>query len=88
MRLLKNLLERLRGLMVKLKTGKMGAKERRPRVQKIIFIEVIEGEAITTEKWIIVKSNGETLEAPIFSTKKEAEEWLDQYHPSQNYASE
>ena len=72
--------------MVNLKTGKIGSKPTRPSVHKIIFVEIFDGEFVTSEKWIIVNDRGETLEAPIFSTKKEAEDWLDKFHPKQNYA--
>lgn len=74
--------------MVNLKTGKIGSKPKRPSIHKIIFVEIFDGEFVTSEKWIIVNDRGETLEAPIFSTKKEAEDWLDEFHPKQNYAPE
>lgn len=66
----------------------MSGKPKRPRIQKIIFVEIIDGEFVTSDKWIIVNERGETLEAPIFSSKKEAEEWLDEYYPKHNYAPE
>lgn len=69
-------------------TIKIGNKSKpiRPKVQKIILLEVIDGEVYSTEKFIIVNERGETLEAPIFANKIDAENWLDQNYPEHNYS--
>ncbi len=79
---------KLRQFMATLKAGNFKSKPNRPKIQKIIFVEIIDGEFTTSDKWIIVNDRGETLDAPIFSTKKDAEDWLDEFHPKQNYALE
>lgn len=88
MDLWKKLLTKLRLFMATIQAGKFKSKPSRPRVQKILLAETVDDEIVLHERWIIVNSRGETLEAPIFSSRKEAEEWLDEFHPKQNYAPE
>jgi len=72
--------------MNKIRTGSFSSKSQRPEIQKILIAEVIDGEIVVHERWIIVNHKGETLEAPIFHTKEQAIDWLDEYFPEQDYA--
>lgn len=62
------------------------SKPQRPMIQKIWIAEVVDGEVVIHDRWIIVNYKGETLEAPIFDNEKAALDWLDEHHPAQNYA--
>lgn len=75
-------------IMNNIKTGKMSSKPKRPMIKKIVMAEVIDDEIFFNEKWIIVNHKGETLEAPIFTSKEDALNWLDQCYPDRDYAPE
>jgi hypothetical protein len=68
------------------RSGFKKSKPQRPKIQKILITTLIGEKAVYEEKFIIVNSKGETLEAPMFSTKEDALIWLDEYHPANNYA--
>lgn len=83
---LKNIFIRISLFVTQMEIGIFGEKNNRPRIHKIISVEMIDGDFFTSEKWIIVNHSGHTIEAPIFSSKQEAENWLDEVHPKENYA--
>lgn len=72
--------------MNNIKTGSYNSKPQRPMIQKIWIAEVVDGEVVIHDRWIIVNYKGETLEAPIFDNEKAALDWLDVNHPAQDYA--
>jgi hypothetical protein len=66
----------------------MPVKPKRPKIHKIWNAEIVDGEIVFCEKYIIVNHKGETMEAPIFETKENALNWLDEHHPACNYSPE
>ena len=63
-------------------------KEKRPTIHEILLTEFSNGEIIYKKKWILVNVNGETLNAPIFDTEKDATYWLDEKYPKKEYSPE
>lgn len=72
--------------MTNFNKNRFTSKHQRPIIQKILIAEVVDGEIVVHDRWIIVNYKAETLEAPIFHTKEQALDWLDEHHPAQNYA--
>ena len=89
MKWLKNFLFKLKLLIGKIKMSikiHVVSKPKRPKVHKIWSAEIVDGDIVFSEKYIIINYKGETMEAPIFDSKKSAEEWLDLNHPANKYS--
>ena len=72
--------------MNKMNIGKTPIKQKRPKIHKIWNAEIIDGEIVFREKYIIINDKGETIGSPIFESKEGAEEWLDFHFPVNKYS--
>ncbi|WP_186016312.1 hypothetical protein [Burkholderia gladioli] len=84
---MKWLIDILRKIMNGMSSGAFGRKPSRPQILKIWIPSIIDGEIFQTEHFIITL-NGKTLDAPLFSSRKEAEDYLDKYYPTSQYNPE